>query len=585
MIKSASLRKSDMSEQIGTSSPARTPARPTIGQVLMNAELIDKDDLQLALKLQTSGDDRRLGTILIEEGILTAESLAMALSVHLNLPFIDLKRHRVQAEALEAVPEETARRHHLIPLDFVDGSLAVVMEDPTDIQVIEELEALAGRSIRPMVGVSNEIKAAIDLSYKSRDAIEKEVAEFAPRLPVGIDMPSADEEEAGAQDPVVRAVDLILEQAVRERASDIHIVPDHEVVRVRYRIDGVLQDSLSLPTGSHYPLLSRVKILADMNIAERRRPQDGQFSKVMAGEETFFRVSTSDTTWGEMATLRVLGRIDKLLGLDGLGLTSENIARLKGIVNAPFGMLLVSGPTGSGKTTTLYAALNQLDRDHRNVMTIEDPVEYNFPRINQIQVNRAADITFASGLRGVMRLDPDVVMVGEVRDGETAQAATQAALTGHLVLSSIHANDAPGVLFRLDHLGVQRYLLASAVAGVVSQRLVRRVCTHCRAAVRPSDAERSAYQRIMGEALDQAYRGQGCNHCGHSGYLGRTGVFEVMIANEQIRQMFLEGASAGQIKDVAIEHGMKTMLQDGMLKVKQGITTIVEVSRVAASQR
>lgn len=574
-----------MSEQTSTIPSTRSSARPTIGQVLINAELIDKAGLQAALDLQSKGDIRRLGTILIEEGMLSADSLAMALSVHLNLPYIDLKRHRVQPDALEMVPEEMSRRHHLIPLDFVDGSLAVVMEDPTDIQVIEELEALVGRAVRPMVGVSDEIKAATDLSYRSRGAIEREVAEFAPQVPVGVDLTAAEDEEAGAQDPVVRAVDLILEQAVRERASDIHIVPDHNLVRVRYRVDGVLQDSLSLPSGSHQPLLSRVKILAGMNIAERRRPQDGQFSQVLEGEETFFRVATSDTTWGEMATLRVLGRIDTLLDLDGLGLTPQNINRLRSIIHAPYGMLLVSGPTGSGKTTTLYAALNQLDRDHRNVMTIEDPVEYNFPRIVQIQVNRAADITFASGLRGVMRLDPDIVMVGEIRDGETAQAATQAALTGHLVLSSIHANDAPGVLYRLDHLGVQRYLLASAVAGVVSQRLVRRICSHCREPVQPSQAESSAYQRVMGEPLGTAFRGQGCTYCGHTGYLGRTGVFEVMIASESIRQLFLEGVSTGQIKEMAVKRGMKTMLQDGMLKVKEGITTVLEVSRNAAGLR
>lgn len=562
--------------------PTRTTDRPTIGQVLVSAELISQEELSAALERQSQGDGRRLGSILIEDGRLDAESLAMALSVHLNLPYIDLKRHRVQPEALQAVPEGTARRHQLIPLDFVDGSLAVVMEDPTDIQVLEELEALVGRPVRPMVGVSNEIRAAIDMNYKSRGAIEREVAEFAQRPSAGVELRPDGVEEPGAQDPVVRAVDLILEQAIRERASDIHIVPDYELVRVRYRIDGVLQDSLSLPGGSHYPLLSRVKILAGMNIAERRRPQDGQFSLVLDGEETFFRVATSDTTWGEMATLRVLGRIDTLLALDGLGLNAGDIERLERIIHTPFGMLLVSGPTGSGKTTTLYAALNQLDRDRRNIMTIEDPVEYNFPRINQIQVNRAADITFASGLRGIMRLDPDVVMVGEVRDGETAEAATQAALTGHLVLSSIHANDAPGVLFRLDHLGVQRYLVSSAIAGIVSQRLVRRVCTYCRTESQPDESDEQDFHRVMGRTLERVYHGQGCTYCGHSGYLDRTGVFEVMVVNEQLRQLFLEGASAGQLKQVAIEHGMKTMLQDGMAKVEQGITTVAEVNRNAA---
>jgi general secretion pathway protein E len=567
-----------------TDNPATqtTNQRPTIGQVLRQAELISPAQLDTALKLQSEGDPRRLGNILIESGMLQPESLAMALSVHLNLPFIDLKRHRIQPEALQLVPEETARRYHLIPLDLVDGSLAVVMEDPTDIQVIEELEALAGRSIRPSVGVAPDIAAAIDLNYKANRQIEREVAEFAV-APAGDGFaPGVTEFEPLVTDPVVRAVDLILDQAVRDRASDIHIVPDFDSVRIRYRVDGVLQESVSLPRGSHDPLLSRVKILAGMNIAERRRPQDGQFSKVIESDEIHFRVATSDTTWGEMATLRVLGRSESILDLPGLGLLDEGIHDLQGLIHLPFGMVLVSGPTGSGKTTTLYAALNQLDRQHLNIMTIEDPVEYNFARINQIQVNRAAEITFASGLRGVMRLDPDVIMVGEVRDGETADSATQAALTGHLVLSSIHANDSAGALYRLAHLGVERYMISSAILGVVAQRLVRRICPHCKAPTRPSSAEQAAYEAEMGEPIAEIFRGEGCTYCSHTGYLGRTGVFEILRVDEQMRKLFVDGSASGEIKSIAQAQGMKTMRQDGMSKVRLGITTPEEVIRNVA---
>jgi type II secretory ATPase GspE/PulE/Tfp pilus assembly ATPase PilB-like protein len=558
------------------------PARPTIGEVLTQANLISASQLETALAQQGQGDVRRLGDILIENGWLQSENLAMALSVHLNLPFIDLKRHRIQPDALQLVPEETSRRHQLIPLDLVDGSLAVVMEDPTDIQVIEELEAVTGRSIRPMVGVGPDIQAAIDLNYKSNRQIEREVAEFA----VSPDGYASEEGAGGAEplvtDPVVRAVDLILEQAVRDRASDIHLVPDFDSVRVRYRVDGVLQESLSLPKGSHDPLLSRVKILAGMNIAERRRPQDGQFSKMIEGDETYFRVATSDTTWGEMATLRVLGRSESILDLQGLGLSETAIGELSRLIHLPFGMVLVSGPTGSGKTTTLYAALNQLDRQQLNIMTIEDPVEYNFARINQIQVNRAADITFASGLRGVMRLDPDVIMVGEVRDGETAEAATQAALTGHLVLSSIHANDSPGASYRLAHLGVERYMISSAILGVVAQRLVRRICPHCKTPIDPSPEERSAFEADMGEPVEQVFHGEGCTYCGHTGYLGRTGVFEILRVDETMRRLFVGGAASGELKAIAMENGMQTMRQDGMAKVKAGITTVEEVVRNVA---
>jgi len=567
-----------------TDNPATqmTNQRPTIGQVLSQAELISPSQLETALQLQGEGDPRRLGDILIQSGWLQPENLAMALSVHLNLPFIDLKRHRIQPEALQLVPEETARRYHLIPLDLVDGSLAVVMEDPTDIQVIEELEALAGRSIRPSVGVAPDIEAAVDLNYKANRQIEREVAEFTVAPDGAGGTGGMADVEPMVTDPVVRAVDLILDQAVRDRASDIHLVPDFDSVRIRYRVDGVLQESVSLPRGSHDPLLSRVKILAGMNIAERRRPQDGQFSKVVEGDEIHFRVATSDTTWGEMATLRVLGRSESILDLPGLGLLEDDIENLQGLIHLPFGMVLVSGPTGSGKTTTLYASLNQLDRQHLNIMTIEDPVEYNFARINQIQVNRTAEITFASGLRGVMRLDPDVIMVGEVRDGETADSATQAALTGHLVLSSIHANDSAGAMYRLAHLGVERYMISSAILGVVAQRLVRRICPHCKTTVKPSAVEVAAYEAEMGETIDEIFRGEGCTYCSHTGYLGRIGVFEILRVDEQMRKLFVAGAAAGEIKSIAQAQGMKTMRQDGMSKVRLGITTPEEVIRNVA---
>lgn len=552
---------------------------PTIGQVLIDAKVITKNQLQQVLNLQKQGDPRRLGTILIDKGWLDPENLAMALSVHLNLPFIDLKRHAINKDLLTVIPEETARKHHLMPLDVVDGSLSVVMEDPTDIQVIQELAALTGKTIAPAVGVADDIQNAIDLNYKASLEIQREVSEFTPSAegPAGGDGQIAEEEIA--QDPVVRAVDLILEQAVRDRASDIHITPDHDSVRVRYRVDGLLHDTLTLPRGSHYQLLSRIKILADMNIAERRRPQDGQFSMEIEGEEIFFRVATSETTWGEMATIRILGRSESILDLTGLGLTKGDIARVGQLIRSPFGMILVSGPTGSGKTTTLYAALNQLDRAAMNIMTIEDPVEYDFPGINQIQVNRAAGITFGSGLRGVMRLDPDVILVGEVRDIETAQAATQAALTGHLVLSSIHANDAPGAVYRMVHLGVERYLLTSAILGAVSQRLVRRVCPHCRAQRPATDLEQEQYESVMGEPLKEVAYGEGCYYCDHTGYLGRTGVFEVMIATEPIRRLFAEGGSADHLREAAVKEGMVTMKRSGMMKVQQGITSPEEVMR------
>ncbi len=544
--------------------------------MLLDSKLITKKQLDEVLERQEAGDTRRMGTILIDQGWITAESLALALSIHLNLPFADLSQQTVNPELTRIVPENVARKYQLIPVEINNGALVVVMEDPTDIAVLSEISALTGMNITPSVGVGMDIQSAIDLYYKSNQEIEREVAEFSDTTTT----PEADLDTAAVlEDPVVRAVDMILQQAVRDRASDIHIVPDHDAVRVRYRVDGILTEALTLPQGSHYQILSRVKVLADMNIAERRRPQDGQFSDIIGGEETFFRVATSDTTWGEMATIRILGRTESILNLDRLGMQPEIKENFRKVIHSPFGMVLVAGPTGAGKTTTLYAALSLLDRKRNNVMTIEDPVEYNFKGINQIQVNRAADITFASGLRGVMRLDPDKIMVGEIRDSETASAAVQASLTGHLVLSSIHANDAAGVFFRLIHLGIDHYLINSSALAMVSQRLIRLSCPHCSQPVQPSNEINKIYEREMGEPLKSYSQGQGCSYCQKSGYLGRIGVFELLLVNNHIRQMFTAGASSTEIKEAAVEAGMVTMLKDGLIKVKQGLTTPTEVLR------
>lgn len=544
--------------------------------MLLDSKLITKKQLDEVLSMQEAGDTRRMGTILIDQGWITAESLALALSIHLNLPFADLSQQTVNLELTRIVPENVARKYQLIPVEINNGALVIVMEDPTNIAVLSEISALTGMNITPSVGVGMDIQSAIDLYYKSNQEIEREVAEFSDTtISEEADLDTA----AVLEDPVVRAVDMILQQAVRDRASDIHIVPDHDAVRVRYRVDGILTEALTLPQGSHYQILSRVKVLADMNIAERRRPQDGQFSDIIGGEETFFRVATSDTTWGEMATIRILGRTESILNLDRLGMQPEIKESFQKIIHSPFGMVLVAGPTGAGKTTTLYAALSLLDRKRNNIMTIEDPVEYNFTGINQIQVNRAADITFASGLRGVMRLDPDKIMVGEIRDRETASAAVQASLTGHLVLSSIHANDAAGVFFRLIHLGIDHYLINSSALAMISQRLIRLSCPHCSQPVKPAEEINKIYEREMGEPLKSYNQGQGCSYCQKSGYLGRIGVFELLLVNNHIRQMFTGGASSTEIKEAAVEAGMVTMLKDGLIKVKQGLTTPTEVLR------
>ena len=555
---------------------------PTAGvqlvQVLLDSGLIDEAQFEEALKLYSAGEGS-LSSIVADRRWVSPESLAMALSLHLNLPLIDLTRHSVQPEVMRHIPESMARKYHLVPLDIIDNSLAVVMEDPTDITVIEELTTRSGMSILPMVGVRDDIATAIDLSYKASHEIEESLAQVARRTETPREREGPRRAQLTADDPVVRSVDMMLEQAVRDRASDIHIEPTREAVFVRYRIDGMLQQVLTLPRGTHGPLLSRIKVLAEMNIAETRRHQDGQFSAMFNEAEIFFRVATNDTTWGEMAVLRVLGRADTILSLPGLGFPPESLMVLRKMIQAPFGMILVAGPTGSGKTTTLYAAVDELDRRQLNIMTIEDPVEYDFAGVNQIQVNRAAEITFPSGLRAIMRLDPDIILVGEIRDNETAETAIRAALTGHLVLSSIHANDAPSALFRLANLGVERYLIASSVVGVVAQRLVRRVCSHCTTEVEPTMEEKLAYREAMDEELKSYSGGMGCNFCNHTGFRGRTGVFELLVINDASQRLFLQGASSFELKSEAERQGMTPMRRDGMMKVKEGITTPAEVIR------
>jgi type II secretory ATPase GspE/PulE/Tfp pilus assembly ATPase PilB-like protein len=547
-----------------------------LGQVLLDAGLISEDQLQEAQQIQQAGRGS-FGSVVAKRGWVSPQSLAMALSLHLNLPLIDLTRHSVQPEVLRQVPEDFARKHHLIPLDVLEDGLAVVMEDPTDIQVLEELTARSGMRILPMVGVRADILTAIDLNYKASHSIEASLAQLAP-LAEEIQAPAGPRPiELTAEDPVVRSVDLLLEQAVRDGASDIHIEPARDAVIVRYRIDGLLQQVLSLPRGTLAPLLSRIKVLADMNIAETRRHQDGQFSVRFGDDEVFFRVATSETSWGEMAVLRVLGRHVAILDLPGLGMAPDTLAAFSRLIQAPFGMILASGPTGSGKTTTLYAALDRLDRRQLNIMTIEDPVEYDFPGISQIQVNRAADIHFASGLRAILRMDPDIILVGEIRDPETAATASQAALTGHLVLSSIHANDAPGALFRLANLSVERYMISSSVIGVLAQRLVRRVCEHCKTEAEPTPEERAAYREALGEELDRYLAGMGCNFCRHTGFRGRVGVFELLVMDDATQQLFLEGASSVELRAAVEAQGMTPMRRDGMLKVRMGITTPAEV--------
>ena len=496
-----------------------------------------------------------------------------------GLPRIDLKRYKVQPEALRLIPEAIARKYDLIPLRIEGDSLVLAMADPDNLYAIEDVRVLSRMKVKILRAALMDIRGAINLHYRAMGEIEKQISYMTPALLERVEAEERITADLIAQAPVVRTVDLLIAQAVKDRASDIHIEPQKDHLRIRYRIDGILHDTLSLPLSVHAPLISRVKVLADMNIAERRRPQDGHFTISIDGREVDIRVATADTSWGEMAVLRVLDKSISVMGLSELGFLPDSLEIYQKLIQSPFGIILVSGPTGSGKTTTLYATINQLDAEERNIMTIEDPIEYRFANINQMQVNPQAGITFANGLRAIMRLDPDVILVGEIRDRETANIAIQAALTGHLVLSSVHANDAVGVLFRLMDLGIEPFLITSAVVGIVAQRLVRRVCPHCRVLREAPDQERLLYEEEMSEKRTKFYYGSGCNFCAYTGYRGRMGVFEILVMSEEIRRLLLNGASADAIKAQAIKEGMVPMWRDGMLKVQAGLTTPREVLR------
>ncbi len=549
-------------------------SKKSLGEMLVEENLLTQEQLEstLALQRQQGG---KLNDILIKQGLVKAETLAVMLSIHLNLPLIDLKRHAIQPQALRLIPEDMARKHTLIPLDIVNDSLMVVMADPEDIHTIEDLKAQAKMRVEVALGVRSDIERAININYRSSGAIENNVSKFAPDPEDKLD----DTPILTARTPIAETIDLLVAQAVRDRASDVHVEPQEDRLRIRYRIDGILHDMFSFPLSIHMPLVSRIKILAEMDISEQRRPQDGQFSVKLGDNEVDIRVATMETPYGERVTLRILDKSLALFTLSELGFLPGILKRYKAMLKSPIGMILVSGPTGSGKTTTLYASINELDRNERNIMTIEDPIEYNFLDINQTQVNNKAGITFASGLRAIMRHDPDVILVGEIRDTDTVTTAVQSALTGHLVLSSIHANDAVGVLSRLMDLGVEPASISSTLIGVIAQRMVRRICPNCRAPYQPTKEEILAFNREIEQEVSIFYSGSGCNLCANTGYRGRTGIFEFLIMSEDIKKMLRSNTGSIDIRAQAISEGMVTMKRDGMLKVKEGITSISEVLR------
>lgn len=492
---------------------------------------------------------------------------------------VDLGEYPINAAAVSVLPESFARRYHVLPIDFKEDKLVVAMADVYNVVVLDDLQMITGYIIEPVAAPDEDIKVALNRYYSVSDAVRNEVDAFQ-----GVDEQGADignlrsvSEEA----PVIKLVNMMIIKAVNERASDIHIEPQEKDLRIRYRIDGVLHEVMRSPKQIQAGVISRFKIMAGLDIAETRIPQDGHCDLLVGGKVIDFRVSSLPTIYGERVVLRILRKESILLDLDDLGFSLESLQKFKTAFTKPYGAVLVTGPTGSGKSTTLYATLNVLNNNAKNIITVEDPVEYRLPGINQIHVNAKTGLTFARGLRAILRASPDIVMVGEIRDKETAQIAIEAALTGHLVLSTLHTNDAAGAISRLTEMGIAPFLSASAVECVQAQRLARRLCPDCKEPYEPSPdgLKRIGFPLDVGQT-PALYKAKGCPKCNHTGYKGRIGIYEVMALSDNVKKLCVKRATADEIKRAAVEEGMITLRQDGFAKAKQGIISLEEVMRV-----
>jgi len=561
--------------------------RPLIGQILRKKGIISEEQLKVGLELQKK-EKLKLGEALIKLGFITDDELLEALGEQYHMPVIDLRGKRIQRAAIEAVPKEIAEKHKLLPLSQNNGVLTVAVAEPPDLQTLDDLRFRLNSEIRCVLTRPDILERAIERCYgdkkEEKEALDKAIKEAKTEEKeeqFGYDVSGeADEDDA----PVIRLVHLIIKEAVKARASDIHIEPMANKLRVRYRIDGVCHEVESPPKRLQPAIISRVKIMAGMHIEEKRRPQDGRITINLEGRNLDLRVSCLPANHGESVVMRILEKESMLMGLEELGFDPVDYKRFKRIIRRPNGVFLVTGPTGSGKTTTLYAALNELNRPDRKIITAEDPIEYHLNGINQCQVNDKIGLTFARILRAMLRQAPNIILVGEIRDRETAEIAVQAALTGHLVFSTLHTNDAPSAITRLIDMGVAPFLVASSVQAVMAQRLVRRICPKCKVPVEYSDAELMTIGINPSEVRGVTfYRGKGCPYCSNTGFRGRCGIFELMEMNNELREMAFRREPSRKLRRQARISGMTTLEEDGARKVLAGITTLPEV--VAITQR
>ena len=551
----------------------------SLRDTLIESGLVTQEALSAALTEQRS-TGKRLVEILLARRLVSEHALVRALGEMLGLEIVSLGAVEIPAEVLGRVPNEFALTRQVLPLSVNGASVTVAVADPLDLSTQDDLRMLTGLTVRPVLALPSEIRRATERFYMARmlqDAQSQESVDGETEEALDV----ADLQKMAQEELIIQLVNLILNQAIQDRASDIHVEPFERELRVRYRVDGILHEASSPPKRLHPAIVSRIKILSDMNIAERRLPQDGRMRLQAAGRQIDVRVSTIPTMYGESVVMRILDRSSAMLSLEELGMRSDALSRFRFLISSPHGIILVTGPTGSGKTTTLYAALSEIYSPERKIITIEEPVEYQLQGVNQMQVHPQIGLTFANGLRHIVRQDPDVIMVGEIRDVETADIAIHAALTGHLVLSTLHTNDAAGAVSRLLDMGAEPFLVASSLIGSVAQRLVRVICPRCRTVV-PRDHEMWKQAALLGPDLAKGpiYYGRGCEECRQFGYRGRAGIFEIIPVDDTVRQMIMQRRSSVDIRQYAISKGMVTLLGDARRKVLDGTTTVSELLRV-----
>ncbi len=557
-----------------------------LGEILINQGVIKPEQLKNALDAQRADSKKKIGDILINKGMISQKQLNMALQHVYETDFIELKDIILDPEMISLIPKRIALRYKLIPLNKENNVLTLAMANPLDVNAIDYIKEYTKMDVIPKFATENEILNALSSSYDAGYHFD----DLLDRVDVATVSDMSDEvnlsalEAISQEAPIIQLVNMIIIDGIKERASDIHLEPNQRGLLVRYRIDGILHDIRMLPVRVKPAVTSRVKILSNMDIAERRLPQDGRFQLRFGAREVDLRVSSIPTVYDEKIVMRLLDKSQGVISLDGVGFTEMQVQEFRKMIHNPHGIILVTGPTGSGKSTTLYATLNEVDSTQKNVITVEDPVEYKLDRINQINVRPKINLTFANALRSILRQDPDVIMIGEMRDSETAHIAVQSALTGHLVFSTLHTNDAVSSLTRMTDMGVEPFLISSSVIGVMAQRLVRRICPKCIEEYIPDEGifdDLKLNITLPDKGKIKLYKGKGCDHCKNTGYYGRIAIFEMIEINDEIRSMILRKISSNEIKEVAIRYGMKTLLDSGVTRALEGITSIDEVFRVA----